>query len=107
MWRNDTQRSAAIRTLLKAARVERFWTSEGPSSVLVELAEGGFRSSPYSHGETVMLQVAMDFWNGSGKALWADLLEVLDLNNLQNTVDLAVAVANGGDAVDRWITEHA
>lgn len=107
MWRDDAQRSAAIRILLEGAHLGRWWTDVGPSVELAALVVGGWEGvGAYSHGEQVMLRVAMDYWNGQGHAALAEVLDVLDGANLGRVASLALALAAGASTVDRWLEAH-
>ncbi len=42
--------------------------------------------SHFSHGEIVLIKVALDIWSGSGNALVWEVLEVLDRQNFFNVL---------------------
>jgi len=96
VWTSEHDRNAAILKLLQAAhlvdsdpRVDRgLWTEDGPTDLTLEYMEHG---APLSHGETLILQVAMDLWNGGGKARVDELLATLDERNLRAVADAILA----------------
>lgn len=92
---NDRQLSEAICAFLSTVahgRLKDLWGSEGPTSLACDYIENG---SPLSHGEQVLLQVAFDLWNSSGKATVAALLDVLDDENLAAVLGLIMAARPG------------
>jgi hypothetical protein len=104
MFRNDEQSARACRALLAKARLERLWTSGGPTAHAVELleADGG----PLSSGERIVLLAAFAFWNGGGGLRLAEIIEVLDVGPSEAICSLVVAVKLGADAVEDWLAEH-
>ena len=104
MWQNDRQACRAIRVLLASLfhDIDSVWTLEGPT----DLAVAWLASSPLSHGEKVMLQIAFDFWGGFGKAQFADIIGVLDGRRSRDVFELARAYSVGA-AVEEWIAKKA
>ena len=101
MFRSEKQQCEAIRTMLRSLRLDYLWTEKGPTKQACDWLENG---SPLSHGEDVLLRCAFDFWNSMGKVeLGRDLLGVLDGPRLQMVLTLAMALNEGGEAVDRWL----
>ena len=43
-----------------------------------------------SSGEQILIKIALDFWNGSGKALWWEVFNKLDGRNTANVVEALV-----------------
>jgi hypothetical protein len=86
--------------------VERgFWQSDGrPSPAAVDLVEG--RGSGLSHGEAVLVRIAMDLWNGHGGASFDDVLHVLDAERTRTVVTLLLAANDSVEAVDAWLKVH-
>ena len=103
MFRNDAQICACARVLLRSVRQEKLWTETGSTEEAIKLlhTRGGYLSS----GERLMLFVAFDFWNGQGNAEFPKLINVLDSNKLRLVCTLAVVVAEGATAIDRWLIE--
>lgn len=101
MFKNDQQICACIRVLLHSARLEQLWTATGPTDEALALLrdKGGYLSS----GERLMLFVAFDFWNGQGNAEFGKLINVLDADKLGLVCSLAIAVAEGEEAVAFWL----
>lgn len=93
MWEGEAQQCSTIRALLARVQLEHLWTAEGPTEAASRLLKDN--GGPMSHGETVMLRVAFDLWNGHGKATLDDLVGVLDDGNLRAVLD-AVAVVRPG-----------
>ena len=104
MFRDDRQLASACRALLSTAHLERLWTLHGPTAEASELLEAN--GGPLSSGERVMLLAAWAFWNGSGGATLAEVLE-LDSEPAEALCFLIMAAKYGADAVDDWIAEHA
>jgi hypothetical protein len=52
------------------------------------------RDDCYSHGETVLCDVALDLWNGTGHATIADVVATLDDANFTRVVE-AMAMIRG------------
>jgi hypothetical protein len=104
MFRNDEQSARACRALLAKVRLERLWTNGGPTARAVELleADGG----PLSSGERIMLLAAFAFWNGGSSLRLAEIIEVLDVGPSDAICSLVLAVKQGADAVEDWLTEH-
>lgn len=102
MYRNDKQGCVAIRLLLASLGMEGLWTETGPTSTAVKYLEG----SPLSSGEQLLLRAAFDLWNGHGKVTLWDLMGTLDATRTELLFSLALAVTNGGHAVDTWIEQR-
>lgn len=100
MFLNDAQACRALQLLLVAIKDGRLWSESGPSDEAVRILNG---ETPASHGERVMVQVAFDFWNGEGKAKFADMIGVLDSNNQARAAALWVAYDFGQHAIEDWI----
>ncbi len=104
MFRNDEQSARACRALLAKGRLHRLWTNGGPTPQAVELleADGG----PLSSGERIILLAAFAFWNGGGALRLAEIIEVLDVEPSEAVCSLVIAVKQGADAVEDWLSEH-
>ena len=95
MWKSEEEQCAAIRAFLSKAahgRLEKFWTDKGPTDKAVFYVDKG---SPLSSGETLLLNVAFDVWNGSGHATVGDLLTTLDNENLAAVIELMLVARPG------------
>jgi hypothetical protein len=103
MFRDERQRLDVVRIWLGSLGLERFWTIDGPTEAAIKVVRSG---SPLSHGQTVMLRIAFDIWNGEGNARFADCLYVLDSTRMRLIGTFIVAFAAGGHAIDRWISEN-
>lgn len=106
MWRSEKARNDAILRLLEAARLyspnpkldRGLWLDGraggiGPTSIALSYLR---RGSPLSHGETLILKVALDLWNGGGRAEVGELLDTLDARNLRAVVTALLARDGGG-----------
>lgn len=105
MFRDDKQKCEAIRCLLLPSGIDHLWTETGPTDAALDLLSkaGGYLSG----GQSRMLRVAFDVWNGDGRATLSEIIGGLDSRNLQNIALLMLAVdgATAGDAssIDYWI----
>jgi hypothetical protein len=78
------------------------WTPTGPTNeALATLDAGG---GPLSSGERVVLFAAWAFWNSAPQASLADVVYRLHTSNLRAIARLMLALADGGHAIDGWIT---
>mgnify|MGYP003393781428 CR=1 FL=1 len=50
------------------------------------------RTASYSHGEVVLIKVALDIWSGSGNVFVWQILETLDRETFANVIDGLVFV---------------
>lgn len=104
MFRDTTQQGQACRAILARVDLERLWEpidEPRPTEGAFEaLADG---DGALSRGEHLMLRVAWDLWNGSGKATIAECLARLDTGNLLAVGTLITAIADGSRAVDEWL----
>ena len=101
MFRSEAQRARACHALCSMARLERLWTSTGPTPEAIALFEAG--GGPLSSGEQVVLFAAWAFWNGDCNATLADVIFRLDPSNLRTIATLMLALGQGGHAIERWI----
>lgn len=98
MFRDELQRSRAIYFLLPAQLRKLWHIEQGPTDQAIDYVKHG---SPLSSGESVMLRIAFDFWNDSGKADFSDLCRIDD-DNLAAVTGLLATFHDPG-AIDRWI----
>jgi hypothetical protein len=104
MFRDDEQRMRACCALLATMRLERLWTTDGPTPEASELLQTD--GDPLSAGERVMLLATWAFWNGSGGVTLVEVLERLDSASAEPLCFLVMAVKYGTDAIDDWLAEH-
>lgn len=112
MWRNEQQTNDAICLLLSRCglpALKGLWTCDGPTEAAYDLydANGGYLSS----GERRMLLVAFDLANRTvddapQRVQLSDVV-TLDAQRARLVLSLALALAQGTTAVDRWILDHA
>lgn len=90
MWKNDKQACETIIGMLQRARMDHLclWNLKGPTDAAVQLLSSG----GLSHGELIMLRVAFDLWGGAGHADLADIIGVLDTNNLRGVLQAILVV---------------
>ena len=114
MWASEKARNGAILELLERARLYHpdrrldrgLWNGPkamGPTDLALDYIETG---SPLSHGEHLVLQVAMDLWNGGGGAKVGELLTTLDERNLRGVAE-ALLARDGGCPCRREGVGHA
>lgn len=90
MWESDSQACKTIIAMLRSARMDGYWTAEGPTPEACDLMDRG--GGPLSHGEQVMLRCAFDLWNGKGAATLDDLVNVLDPKNLRSVLQAVLVL---------------
>jgi hypothetical protein len=74
-----------LRELLEAARLPAgFWTDDGPTTAAFECLAAGVMADR----DLTMLGVAMACWDGDRSAAVADLVNVLDNENLRLVAEL-------------------
>ena len=64
------------------------------------------RRRSYSHGERILLEIALDFWNGQGNARFADLYQ-LNAHDRSLVFSLYQALCSSSQAVQAWIEAHS
>jgi hypothetical protein len=89
-FRDAAQKNLAIRTLLRTADLDRYWTDMGP---------GHFGAIQPGSPAGRMLETAQDFWDDSIR-VWVMGMRPRDAVTAGR---LLCAVAEGHDAIDRWI----
>ncbi len=103
MFQNTRQQAAVCHQLCVEARIPmRMWTIEPPEPTedAVKVCKGITRLSRH---ESLMVRAAWDIWNGYGKVEIVELVEVLNSHNLKTVADCLKAIANGPEAIDRWL----
>ncbi len=102
MFWDEKLQSAAIQTLL--GRIGRFNTDalfdQGrPTEQFFQLYK---RRGALSHGERVILEIALDFWNGQGNVRFNELY-VLSSRTRALVFSLYQALCDGPEAIQDWI----
>lgn len=64
------------------------------------------RRRSFSHGERILLEIALDFWNGQGNARLSDLYQ-LNAHDRSLVFSLYDALCTNPQAVQAWIEAHA
>lgn len=102
MMRNDAQINAVCGAVCRRFGKPSLWRSYGPT----ELAVSWLESSPLSSGERVLLLLAFAIYNGEGGLTVGALLGTLSASHLSWVASLFSAIADGADAVDRWLASQ-
>lgn len=63
------------------------------------------RRGVFSHGERVILEIALDFWNGRGNTRFSELY-TLSPQGRELTFSLYQALCDSAQAVQDWIDGH-
>ncbi len=103
-FRDEAQRDAVCRTLLRTGSLELLWTADGPADDFVALVAGDYPGVVTAE-ESALLSVVWSLWTGHGvfgRRLPVRQLEPLFLGVL---AELAVAHALGPSAIDAWLAE--
>ncbi len=123
-YRNNLQRAQACVAILSFGRLERFWILDaldpenapfpltadvGPTlEAIEEIDKIKKHESRLSMTQSILLQVAFDFWNGDGGASLHEIQVHLDVN-IVHAIGLLLIAANEnphlkGAPVDGWIS---
>lgn len=105
--RHNRQRAAVCRALCSLAGLHDMWTHNAPTAGAVELGRPG--PSLLSPGQRVLVGWAWDVWDstGPGSVTVADAIRHLQPSQLAAVAELLTALAEGADAVDRWLGRYA
>lgn len=101
MFQNDTQRVAVCRAILQRVGLSTLWVSSGPTE-----AAFAYLKAPLSAGEGLLVRIAWDTWNGSGKVSLAEMFARLSKSHVYVITALIDAVAEGPDCVDEWLDDQ-
>lgn len=101
-FRDQDQLNRACAILAAGIGCPQAWTVKGPLSWNDLTTLYG----PLSDGQRVVLQVCFDMFNGSGRAVFSDLLSKVDKPNIKRVSSLLAALGDGTFAVDRWINNR-
>jgi hypothetical protein len=107
-FRDTKQQSQACYLLLDSIGLRRFWNKGGgPTGEAAELLGDIKDGNPclLSSGEILILRVAFDFWNKTGKAEIGDLYDILDEKSCALVVELIFARSRDHKAVDTWLAK--
>jgi hypothetical protein len=99
MFRSNRQMADACRVLLAPIGLAHLWRGDRPHNELFEVLQQRLKSS----GELALVAMTLDIFNGQGKATVGDLVHRLDSDHIRRVGTLLVAIADGPEAVDRWI----
>lgn len=98
-FRDDKQRNAVCRAMLATLHLDHLWTQRGPTEQACELMEA--RGGYLSRGESTLLLVAFDVYNGTAHTSFDHVLYGLDPKRAAMVGTFLVAFAVGG--IDAWI----
>jgi hypothetical protein len=88
----------------KSTRLERLWTSDGPTAEALGLLDGN--AAPLARADQVVLLAAFVFWNGRGELTLAEIVQALDLQATEALTSLLVAVKMEASAIDEWLDAY-
>jgi hypothetical protein len=99
------QQARVCMTLCRRAGKPTWWTSQGPTYEAEDTRDG---KAALSNGEECLLLMAWSVWNqNAGERLTMDrVLRVLDNDNTSTVGSLLMALAEGSDAVERWLVDQ-
>lgn len=103
-WDNELQ-AAAIRIFLDCTghfRGQKLFEQGHATDLFFRLYK---RRRSFSHGERILLEIALDFWNGQGNARFADLYQ-LNPQDRSLVFSLYQALCTNPQAVQAWIEAH-
>ncbi len=104
MFRDDKQIAACCKVLLDRVLLGYVFGPDGPTPRGLAVIHGVLKNgSVLSSGEQLMIRIALDFWNGDGKATVAEILRTLDNGNTAAIASLLKASVNGSQEIDRWL----
>lgn len=113
MFRTDEQKSAVCCVLLRAVRKPDLWHECGPTKEAMSLIATSDKVSGHlgylSSGQSIILRVCFDLWNGEVKASFGDVVFGLDprCKLLLGTLLSAMSEMQSSDdsAIDVWISD--
>lgn len=106
MFKDEQQRAQCCKALLCtlpkfSEDLGAWWDDYGPTEHFIESTHAG----PLTHGEQILLQCVLDFWNGEGGAKFDNVIYRLDFDRARAVLSLALAVQEGEHAIDRWLAK--
>lgn len=108
--RDDHQLALVCETICRVAGLgELLWCPQGlASGEASDRAWRWYKRPPgWSHGESLMFQVAWAVWNGSKRPNLAEMLATFDGRNLELVGSLLCAMAAGtSHAIDVWLAKY-
>ncbi len=100
-YRDESQRCAAILTLLTVAGAEDHWTLRGPTP---EARRRHAESGGLATDERIILAAAWGLWDGSGRLRFADFHRLC--RTCFEAISSLLEADGSPDAIDRWIGAH-
>lgn len=105
MFRGRAQIAEVCRVLTKDIASQELWARTGPTAEARRLFEdptGAMRGTPRT-----MLHIAFWLWGeGERGPNFGSAVELLDRKHLHRVGSLLTAMADGADAIDRWIRSN-
>ncbi len=104
MFRDDKQIAACCKVFLDRIGLGYVFGPDGPTPRGLAVIHGVLKNgSVLSSGEQLMIRVALDFWNGDGKATIAEILWTFDNDNVEIVASLLKATRGNPSDVDNWL----
>lgn len=99
MFSNRVQVAQVCRVLTAGIGSRAFFTQKGPT----EAAQAAKASSSLAGGDRALLELAFWLWDGGKSPRLSQLVELLDRTRLRLVGSLLIALADGAQAIERWI----
>jgi hypothetical protein len=101
MFSNRVQVAQVCRVLTRGIAREALFDRQGPTDAGRALfADAGHE---LRGGDRALLELAFWFWEGGQSPRIASLLELVDRSRLRTLGTLLLALADGADAIERWV----
>lgn len=105
MFRRRTQLAEVCRVLTQDVDGGDLWTRSGPTELARTLFDDP--SSPLRGTQRTMLHIAFWLWGeGDRGPNFGTAVELLDRPHLHRVGSLLTAMADGAEAIDRWIRSN-
>jgi len=105
MFRRRAQLAEVCRVLTQDVATGELWTRSGPTAEARALS--GDAASQLRATQRTMLQIAFWLWgDGERGPNLGTAVELLDRPHLHRVGSLLTAMADGPDAIDRWIRSN-
>lgn len=101
MFRDNSQRVAALRKLLALRGIESLWSATGPTGHAYMILDHDDDSLPTD--ERRLLLLCFDLWRSQGRVLPREASHGLNGEVAEALSSLLQAVESGDAAVDAWI----
>ncbi len=105
MFHSRLCQARVAQALLARVGLERLWTDDGPTPEARLLREADH--VPLDRRQRAMCRLAWVIWGWSPGITLAELLDLMDGDDLGVVAELMAAMSGGADAVDAWLLAHA